>query len=108
MKKGSSAPSCSGGVASSPFANRRTIPMLYAGIDYHKRYSQVHVVDERGHNPLLILFLMGIDWAACFRGAWSEVPRIRTGLEKRCHCRWAAYRSQVKDGCRNGACDSFY
>src|SRR5215467_5603840 len=22
--------------------------MLYAGIDYHKRYSQVHVVDERG------------------------------------------------------------
>jgi hypothetical protein len=20
--------------------------MLYAGIDYHKRYSQVHVVDE--------------------------------------------------------------
>ncbi len=22
--------------------------MLYAGIDYHKRYSQVHVIDERG------------------------------------------------------------
>jgi hypothetical protein len=22
--------------------------MLYAGIDYHKRYSQVHVVDEQG------------------------------------------------------------
>ena len=22
--------------------------MLYAGIDYHKRYSQVHVVDEGG------------------------------------------------------------
>jgi transposase len=22
--------------------------MLYAGVDYHKRYSQVHVVDERG------------------------------------------------------------
>ena len=22
--------------------------MLYAGVDYHKRYSQVHVIDEHG------------------------------------------------------------
>ena len=22
--------------------------MLYAGVDYHKRYSQVHVIDEQG------------------------------------------------------------
>ena len=22
--------------------------MLYVGVDYHKRHSQVHVVDERG------------------------------------------------------------
>jgi transposase len=22
--------------------------MLYAGIDYHKRYSQVHVIDQSG------------------------------------------------------------
>ena len=25
-----------------------TTPMLYAGIDYHKRYSQVHVIDQGG------------------------------------------------------------
>ena len=22
--------------------------MLYAGVDYHKRYSQAHVIDEQG------------------------------------------------------------
>jgi hypothetical protein len=25
--------------------------MLYTGIDYHKQYSQVHVVDESRWNP---------------------------------------------------------
>lgn len=72
--------------------------MLYAGVDYHKRYSQVHVIDEHGRTrararlatefPTLCGFFasLGEPARALVEAAWVAVwldPYFRAHFAKR-------------------------
>ena len=57
---------------------RGTIPMLYAGIDYHKRYSQVHVVDERGRTRASARLTYDLVTVRRFFGGWENPAALQS------------------------------
>ena len=63
-----------------------TTPMLYAGIDYHKRYSQVHVIDERGRTRATARLIARGDYLTIHdgQGAILIFPKQTYGVFERC------------------------